>query len=41
MGRVVGLAGEEVAINGGSVYINGCLLKEDYITEACPVDMEA
>ena len=40
MGRVVGLAGEEVAINGGSVYINGCLLKEDYITEACPVDME-
>ena len=41
MGRVVGLAGEEVAINGGSVYINGCLLKEDYITEACPVDMES
>lgn len=41
MGRVVGLAGEEVAINGGSVYINGCLLKEDCITEACPVDMES
>ena len=28
MGRVVGLAGEEVAINGGSVYINGKELEE-------------
>ena len=41
MGRVVGLAGEEIAIKGGCVYINGCLLREDYITEACPVDMES
>ena len=40
-GRVIALPNEQVEIACGKVYINGCLLKEDYITEACPVDMES
>lgn len=39
--RVVGLGGEEVAIKNGQVYINGCLLSEDYIDESCAADMES
>ncbi len=39
--RVVGLGGEEVAIKNGQIYINGCLLSEDYIDESCAADMES
>jgi signal peptidase I len=31
--RVIGLPGETVEIRGGHVYINGELLKEDYVTQ--------
>lgn len=40
-GRVVGLAGESVAIKDGRIYINGCLLKENYISSPCLTDMDA
>lgn len=30
--RVIGLPGDSVSVKGGSVYINGKLLKEDYLT---------
>lgn len=30
--RIIGLPGEEISISGGRVFINGEILKEDYIT---------
>lgn len=33
--RVIGLPGENVRMENGQVYINGVLLHEPYITEAC------
>lgn len=29
--RVIGVAGDKIDIKNGSVYVNGCLLEEDYI----------
>lgn len=33
MQRIIGLPGEEIKIIGGSIYINGELLSEDYLSE--------
>lgn len=38
--RVVALPGEEFAVYSGKIYINGCLLEEDYIAQACAEDIE-
>lgn len=38
--RIVALPGEEVTIYSGRIYINGQLLKEEYISEECRYDMD-
>ncbi len=34
--RIIGLPGERISVKNGKVYINGKLLKEDYIPEISP-----